>query len=269
MAWDYEREVLLDVIRTAGKEAMRLAVDGFETIQKPDRSPVTSADLAVNRILQSRLETAFPQDGWLSEESPDNLDRLQKNRAWVVDPIDGTKAFINGEPEFCISVALIERGRPVVASIFNPSTDEVFTATKGGGVRLNNELVVPQTVGNGHHPVIAMNPWERQLDRFSSLASSITTQPIRSIAWVLALTAAGRIQAAATLEPENEWDVAAGALLITEAGGSISDGSGQGLIFNRREPRYGGIIAIGPHCPDSVARQLTLRTPGGTDGQTS
>jgi myo-inositol-1(or 4)-monophosphatase len=269
MAWDYEREVLIDVIRTAGKEAMRLAVDGFETIQKPDRSPVTSADLAVNRVLQSRLESAFPQDGWLSEESPDNLDRLHTRRVWVVDPIDGTKAFIKGEPEFCISVALIDRGRPIVASIFNPSTDEVFTATRGGGVRLNDEPVVPRTAWSGQHPVIAMNPWERQLDRFSSLASSITTKPIRSIAWVLALTATGRIQAVATLEPENEWDVAAGALLITEAGGSISDGSGHELIFNRREPRYGGIIAISPHCPEVVARQLTLRTPGGTDGLTS
>src|SRR5512139_3694526 len=128
MAWDSERKVLIEAIRRAGAEALRFVVDGFETIRKADQSPVTSADLAVNEVLHSRLTSAFPQDGWLSEESPDGLDRLQKTRVWVVDPIDGTKAFINGEQEYCISVALIEHGRPVVAGLFNPATDELFTA---------------------------------------------------------------------------------------------------------------------------------------------
>jgi myo-inositol-1(or 4)-monophosphatase len=260
MAWDYERDVLIDVIRKAGREALRLAVDGFETIQKPDRSPVTSADLAVNQVLHSHLVSTFPQDGWLSEESPDNLDRLQKGRVWVVDPIDGTKAFIKGEPEFCISVALIERGQPVVASIFNPSTDELFTATRGGGLRLNDKPIGPLATSNSQHPVIALNSWERQSDRFTALASFTNNRPIRSIAWVLALTATGRIEAVATLEPENEWDVAAGALLIAEAGGTISDGRGRDLIFNRRAPRYSGIIATRPHCPDAVMRPLKLLT---------
>jgi myo-inositol-1(or 4)-monophosphatase len=266
MAWDNERDVLIDVIRKAGREALRFAVDGFETIQKPDRSPVTSADLAVNQVLQSCLESAFPEDGWLSEESPDNLDRLQKGRVWVVDPIDGTKAFIKGEPEFCISVALIERGQPVVASIFNPSTDELFTATLGGGLRLNDKPIGPPATSNGQHPVIALNPWERQSDRFTSLASFTNSRPIRSIAWVLALTATGRIKAVATLEPENEWDVAAGALLIAEAGGTISDGRGHDLTFNRREPRYSGIIATSPHCPAAVTQQLKLLTCGTDNG---
>jgi myo-inositol-1(or 4)-monophosphatase len=260
MTWDYELDVLRDVMRKAGAEALRFVAEGFETIQKPDRSPVTSADLAVNRVLQSRLESVFPQDGWLSEESPDGLDRLQKRRVWVVDPIDGTKAFINGEPEFCISVALIEEGRPVVASIFNPSTDELLTASRGGGVRLNGEPVVKPAERSNKQPVLALNPWERRIGRFASLKPSPHNRPIRSIAWVLALTAIGRIEAVATLEPENEWDVAAGALLVTEAGGRISDGGGQDLAFNRREPRYSGIIATSRHCPEPVTRQLKLLT---------
>jgi myo-inositol-1(or 4)-monophosphatase len=210
----------------------------------------------VNQTLQSRLMSAFPQDGWLSEESPDSLDRLQKRRVWVIDPIDGTKAFINGEPEFCISVALIELGQPVVASIFNPSTDELFTATRGGGLRLNDEPIAPSSAWNGQHSVIALNPWERRIGRFTSLEPSANNRPIRSIAWVLALTAIGRIEAVATLESENEWDVAAGALLIAEAGGTISDGHGHDLTFNRREPRYSGIIATGPSCPDGLTQQL-------------
>jgi len=260
MAWHYELEVLIDAIRAAGAEALRYAVEGFETIQKPDRSPVTSADLAVNQVLQSRLASAFPRDGWLSEESPDGPDRLQKRRVWVVDPIDGTKAFISGEPEFCISVALVERSQPVVASIFNPSTRELFTATRGGGLYLNGAPVIPRSCGGGRHPVVSLSPWERRTGRFTSLETSTKHYPMRSIAWALALTASGRIEAAATLEPENEWDVAAGALLVAEAGGNISDGSGHDLIFNRREPRYSGIIATGPHCPDAVRRQLKLLT---------
>ncbi|MBS0181882.1 MAG: 3'(2'),5'-bisphosphate nucleotidase CysQ [Nitrospira sp.] len=260
MAWDYELDVLSDVIRKAGTEALRFLVDGFETIQKSDQSPVTSADLAVNHALQFRLASAFPQDGWLSEESPDDLGRLQKRRVWVVDPIDGTRAFISGEPEFCISVALIEQGQPVVAGILNPSTDELFTATRGGGLRLNDEPVALQAEWSGQRPVIALNPWERQIGRFTSLEPFANNRPIRSIAWVLALAASGRIAAVATLEPENEWDVAAGALLITEAGGTISDGRGADLTFNRREPRYSGIIATGPSCPGALTRQLKQLT---------
>lgn len=259
MRWNDELKVLIEAIRTAGTEALRFAVDGFETIQKPDRSPVTSADLAVNEVLRSRLASAFPHDGWLSEESPDGPDRLQKKRVWVVDPIDGTKAFINGEPEFCISVALIEEGRPVVASIFNPSTGELFTATQGGGLRLNDEPIAP-AARRSRQPVIALNSWERRNGRFTSLASSADHRPIRSIAWVLALAATGRIDGVATFEPENEWDVAAGALFIAEAGGTISDGRGHDLTFNRHEPRYSGIIATGPHCPDAVRRRLKLLT---------
>lgn len=266
MTWDDELDVLIKTIRKAGVEALRFAADGFETIQKPDQSPVTSADLAVNEVLLSHLMSAFPQDGWLSEESPDGLDRLQKRRVWVVDPIDGTKAFISGEPDFCISVGLIEQGRPIVAGIFNPSTDELFTATLGGGLRLNHEPVVPPASWSGRQPVIALNPWEQQIGRFTSLDPSINRRPIRSIAWVLALAAAGRIEGVATWEPENEWDVAAGTLLITEAGGAISDGLGQELLFNRREPRYRGIIATGPHCPEALAQQLRRLTCGTDTG---
>lgn len=262
MAWDCELDVLIDVIRKAGVEALRFLVEGFETRQKPDQSPVTSADLAVNQILQSRLASAFPQDGWLSEESLDDLDRLQKSRVWVVDPIDGTKAFISGEPEFCISVALIERGQPVVASIFNPSTDELFTATRGGGLRLNGKSIAPQNTCGDQKPIVALSPWECQIGRFTSLEMSTKSHPIRSIAWAIALTASGRIHATATLEPENEWDVAAGALLIAEADGTIHDGSGHDLTFNRREPRYSGIIATSAHCPDALTRQLKHLTHG-------
>lgn len=266
MGWAYELEVLIDAIRSAGREALRFAADGFEMTLKPDHSPVTSADLAVNQILLSHLRSAFPLDGWLSEESPDDLERLHKTRVWVVDPIDGTKAFITGEPEFCISVALIQRGQPAVAAIFNPSTDELFTATQGGGLQLNDQFITPQDPPGGQQPLVALSPWECEIGRFASLLPVISSLPIRSIAWALALTANGRIHGAATLEPENEWDVAAGALLIAEAGGTISDGRGRSLAFNRPEPRFSGIIATSPHCPNAVTRQLRRLTGRVGDG---
>jgi myo-inositol-1(or 4)-monophosphatase len=235
---------------------LRLATEGFETIRKPDQSPVTSADLAVNDILHAHLLSVFPRDGWLSEESPDDASRLQKDRVWVVDPIDGTKAFINRVPEFCISVALIERGSPIVAAIYNPSTNELFSAIRGGGLLLNREPVDARQVSPGQRPVIVLSPWERQVGRFAALDSMTQHRPMLSIAWSLALMAGGRIDAVATCEPENEWDVAAGVLLIAEAGGIITDGNGQTLAFNQPIPRYRGIIATSPCCPASLTREL-------------
>lgn len=254
--WDRELRIVNDAMWLAGAEALRSASDGFEVYTKPDQSPVTSADLAIDRILHTHLLDAFPEDGWLSEESPDDPGRLQKRRIWVIDPIDGTKAFIRREPEFCISVALVEDGRPVVAAILNPSSDELFAAMKGGGLLLNQESVSPDKDQEDQSPVIALSLSELRIGRFQSIEAFTTSRPMRSIAWALALAASGRIHAVATMEPENEWDVAAGALLIEEAGGTMCDGSGQDLEFNRTVPRYEGIIAAHPSCPDSVVRQL-------------
>jgi myo-inositol-1(or 4)-monophosphatase len=261
MSWGRELDILDEAIRTAGAEALRLAADGFETTKKPDQSPVTSADLAVNHILHRHLLSAFPDDGWLSEESPDDAVRLQKDRVWVVDPIDGTKAFINRVPEFCISVALIEHGHPIVAAIYNPSTNELFSAIRGGGLRLNHQTVDSRHVNARQLPVIALSQWERQIGRFTALDSMTHHRPMLSIAWSLALVACGRIDAVATCEPENEWDVAAGVLLIDEGCGTITDGSGQALTFNRPTPRYRGIIATSTGCPASLTRELALLVP--------
>lgn len=258
MRWHDELEVLIQAVRAGGAEVLRMVTTGFDTLKKADHSPVTSADLAVNQVLQSHLQSAFPCDGWLSEESPDDPDRLQRARVWVVDPIDGTKAFIDGEPEFCISVALIEEGRPIVAAIFNPSLDEFYTATRGGGLYLNAKLVTPPEIRGDLQPVVAMNQWEQDNGRFPSLDGIVNRRPMRSIAWGLALTASGHTQGLATLEPENEWDVAAGALLIEESGGEIFDGRGRALAFNQAKPRYQGMIATSASCPDTLRQKLTL-----------
>jgi myo-inositol-1(or 4)-monophosphatase len=240
-----ERELaaLVEAIRKAGAKVRELVRDGFEVQTKPDRSPVTTVDLEVNRILHKMQRREFPLDGWLSEESPDDPTRLDNDRVWIVDPIDGTKALVNRMPEFCISAALIERGAPVVAAILNPSTDELFTAVRGGGLYLNGARIAPLPP-HDFDPLIMVGAWEFKNDRWAVLAKTSRCRPMYSIANALALVAAGRIQAAFTIEPENEWDLAAGVLLIEESGGTVSNAAGKPFVFNRPAPRCRGVIAV-------------------------
>ena len=256
-----ERELtlLVGAVRKAGAKVGELVRDGFEVQTKPDRSPVTTVDLEVNRILHEMQRREFPLDGWLSEESPDDPARLTRRRVWIVDPIDGTKALVNRMPEFCISAALVERGVPVVAAILNPSTDELFTAVRGGGLFLNGSRV---TLSRAHEiaPVIMVNAWELRSDRWSSLAETARCCPIYSIAYALALVAAGRIQATLTIEPENEWDLAAGVLLIEESGGTVCDADGKLFVFNQPTPRFHGVIAVAATADKNL--HATLQTRG-------
>jgi myo-inositol-1(or 4)-monophosphatase len=240
---EQELTLLVGAIRKAGAKVGELVRNGFEVQTKPDRSPVTTVDLEVNRILHEMQRREFPLDGWLSEESPDDPTRLTRPRVWIVDPIDGTKALVNGIPEYCISAALVERGVPVVAAILNPSTDEVFTAVRGGGLFLNGARV-SFSPAHKTDPVIMVNARELRIDRWSTLAETAQCRPIYSIANALALVAAGRIQAALTIEPENEWDLAAGVLLIEESGGTVCDMDGKPFVFNQPTPRFLGVIAV-------------------------
>jgi myo-inositol-1(or 4)-monophosphatase len=146
-------------------------------------------------------------------------------------------------PEFCISAALIERGTPVVAAILNPSTDELFTAVRGGGLFLNGTRVTPSPT-HAFDPAIMVSAGEFRIGRWSILAETVRCRPMYSIANALALVAAGRVQAVFTIEPENEWDLAAGVLLIEESGGAISDAEGKPFAFNQPIPRFRGVIAV-------------------------
>jgi myo-inositol-1(or 4)-monophosphatase len=240
-----ERELtlLVETVRKAGAKVRQLVRDGFEIQAKLDRSPVTTVDIEVNRILHEMQRREFPLDGWLSEESPDDPARLTHSRVWIVDPIDGTKALVNRMSEFCISAALVERGVPVVAAILKPLTDELFTAMRGRGLSLNGARVTPSPL-HKVDPVIMVNAWELRTDRWRTLAETARCRPIYSIANALALVAAGRVQAALTLEPENEWDLAAGVLLIEESGGTVCDMDGKPFVFNQPTPRFLGVIAV-------------------------
>jgi len=240
-----ERELarLTEAVQKAGAKVREMVKSGFEVHTKPDRSPVTTVDLEVNRILHDMQLREFPGDGWLSEESPDDPSRLSKERVWIVDPIDGTKALVNRLSEFCISVALIERGVPVVAAILNPTTGELFTAIRGGGLFMNGarlNLATPHP----YDPVIMVGAWEFRNSRWSVLAETTRCRPMYSIAHALAMVAAGRVQAVLTIEPEHEWDVAAGVLLIEESGGRVGDGAAKPFVFNQALPKYQGVLSV-------------------------
>ncbi len=238
-----ELQILTDTIKHAGARALELSKRGFEVLAKPDRSPVTTADLEVNRILSEMQQKHFPDDGWLSEESPDDHLRLAKRRLWIIDPIDGTKAFVNRLPEYCISVGLIEDNRPLLGAIYNPSTDELFTAIRGRGLRLNGETLTPFSPPDGP-PVVTVSPREFRNGRWNGLETLVRCRPMLSIAYALSQVAAGRVHATLTIEPENEWDLAAGVLLVEEGGGRVGDAEGRPFMFNQPSTRLHGVIAV-------------------------
>lgn len=248
-----EFTVLCEAVRHAGERAMQLAADGFETHIKKDRSPVTSADFEVNRIVQDLVGHRFSDDGWLSEETPDDPARLTRRRVWIIDPIDGTKAFIKRIPQFCISVGLVQDGRPVLGVIYNPATEELFTAVRGEGARLNDKPVRARPVST-QRPRIFVSATELQQGKLAHLLPEAECEPMNSIAYALALVAAGRADATVTYEKENEWDLAAGTLIVEESGGVVFDGAGNALFFNRPTPVFQGLLAAGPGAQKLVGR---------------
>lgn len=237
-----ELEIVVDAVQRAGTRVMQLARDGFETHRKADHSPVTSADLAVNDILQESLLNDFPHDGWMSEESPDTPDRLHTSRVWVIDPIDGTSYFIKGIPQFSISVALVEQQRPILGVVYNPATEELFSAIEGQGLYLNGESVhINPSI---QEPLeILVNPSRLDRNELTTYKNHGTLQPMGSIAYSLALVAIGRADGTINFDRLHEWDIAAGALLVQEGGGTYTDFNGKPIHFNQTDPSVHGVLA--------------------------
>jgi myo-inositol-1(or 4)-monophosphatase len=237
-----ERAIVAETVRQAGAAMMQLASHGFETQIKADRSPVTSADLAVNRILHERLSREFPEYGWLSEETPDRPDRLQRKRVWVLDPIDGTAYFIKGIPQFAISIALSEDGQVVVGVVFNPATDQFFSAMRGNGASLNGVSIRTRHPA-GARPTLLVSPPSFRRGRFTALTAEAEIRPMGSIAYTLGLVAAGEADGTFNVDRLSEWDIAAGVLLVEEAGGIVTDSTGAAIRFNRPDPSVRGLLA--------------------------
>lgn len=207
--------------------------------------PVTAADEAADEVLREILPRAG--EGWLSEESVDDPLRLECERVWVVDPIDGTREFVEGIPEWCISIGLLEGGLPVAGGIFNPATDELVLGSLEDGVTLNGE---PATVTDpdpeGRITVLASRSeirrgeWERfQTEHFD-------VRPCGSVAYKMAQVAAGLADATWTLVGKSEWDVAAGTALVRAAGGVVTLADGAEPGFNKPKPVFPNFVAAGP-----------------------
>jgi myo-inositol-1(or 4)-monophosphatase len=204
----------------------------------------------VNDLLHKRLTAIAPSAFWISEESPDHLPDRTLPQAWIVDPIDGTRAYISGRHDWTISVALTEGGRPIVASIYAPVTDELFLVSSRGGATLNG---TPMKVSSGESLGGArLAGPKRYLDRLLILTPDMQAQPkIHSLALRLARVAHGELDAALASPGSHDWDLAAADLLVHEAGAVLTDFDGHKLVYNRSEIRHGELVAAGDelHAP--------------------
>ena len=245
-------------MREAGKIALRFFGGHYKRWTKEGGSPVTEADLAVDAFLKDALRRARPAYGWLSEETPDDPARLKAHRVFVVDPIDGTAAFMKGRPHFTICAALVENTRPIAGVVFNPATEEFFTAALGHGAFLNGapievglrtEIAGCRMLGNKS----VFTGWP-----------PMHIENVSSIAYRVALVAAGRFDAMVSLTSKRDWDLAAADMILSEAGGQLAGSDGKPLAYNRAPAMQGATVAAGPglvkHLRAELAAKNSLKT---------
>ena len=244
----------LNLAREAAVEAGNIILkyyrSDYEIEQKGYHNPVTTADKKADQTIKKTLLTARPEYGWLSEETKDSSTRLKKRFVWIVDPIDGTKEFINGVPEFAVSIALVEYGEPILGVIYNPVTKEIFYAEKNKGSFFNNTKIKCSSKEKISEMKILISrselkrgDWNEYVDIFGCV------EPVGSVAYKLAMTAAGKADVFISLKPKNEWDVCAGHCIINEAGGRLVNLSGDRRRYNLENP----LIDFGIISGDSIA----------------
>ena len=236
--------LLAETVREAGALALSLFRTELKNWTKGASSPVSEADIAVNDLLESRLRTATPDYGWLSEESVDDEARLGRQLVWIVDPIDGTRGYLAGREDWCVSVALVEDASPVLAAVFAPASDEFFFAVRGQGAALN-DAPVHATSGTAldFSRVAGPKPLVERLNRSSE---EIILHPrIGSLALRLCRVAQGSLDAAFAGGQSRDWDLAAANLIVQEANGNMTALSGDPILYNRREVAHGVLVAAG------------------------
>lgn len=258
-----ELEVALEAAKGAGNLVSMYYESNYEVEDKSvstgssGYNPVTTADHASNRFLKRVLLTEFPDYGWFSEETADSPERLTKRLVWIVDPLDGTKEFIEGVPNFVVSVALVEDHVPVLGVLNNPVTGEMFWAVSGEGARLNGERVQCTPKSEPQEMVILNSRtetrkglWKKYEDAFSELRA------VGSVGYKLGLTAAGKADVFVSLRPKHEWDICAGHCLINEAGGKLMDLKDREVTYNNeRFVISPGLVAGNPR---AVENTLTI-----------
>jgi myo-inositol-1(or 4)-monophosphatase len=251
----------LELAVTAARQAGAIALSHFGTAldvtDKAPGQPVTIADLEADALLRRLLLGGRPDYGWLSEETADGPDRIGRRRVWIVDPIDGTRSFVAGRPEFAVSVGLAEDGVAVAGVVFNPATDELYQGLLGGGAHVATgggapvRLRVTAAVAATGLAVLASRT-DIAAGDFAGLPADWRLEPLGSAAYKMARVAAGRADAFLSRSPKNEWDVCAGVLIVAEAGGRVTDLSGAAPSFNRPSTLMRGILASNGVAHDGV-----------------
>jgi len=240
-----DARLLGEVVQAAGELGLTLSrKKDLQHWTKPDGSHVTEGDLAINALFEDRLRRERPDDGWLSEETPDDpAARMTKPRLWIIDPIDGTRAFLEGRREWCVAAALAIDGRPVLAAVYRPRGEEFFAAEAGEGATLNGQrFVIPDSTSLEGARIAGNRKALAGLAHLGIAADPSGSLPLQLR---LAHVAAGRLDGAVSIGKRNDWDLAAGELLVIEAGGAVSGVSGERYIYNRPQPWQQGLVAAG------------------------
>ncbi len=254
---NFERDaaLLTDTVREAGALALSLFRTELKQWIKGASSPVSEADIAVNELIAARLRSATPEYGWLSEESADDEARLGKNLVWIVDPIDGTRAYLAGREDWCVSVGLVADTRPVMGAVFAPASGEFFFAQRGSGAWLNG-TAIHATPGTALDFSRIAGP-KPLVERLNHSGGEISLHPrIGSLALRLCRVAEGRLDAAFAGGQSRDWDLAAANLIVQEADGSMTALSGDTILYNRREVTHGILVAAGRDRHASIVEQF-------------
>jgi myo-inositol-1(or 4)-monophosphatase len=253
----------LDAARTV---FARFTPGEIQAEYKAGHDPVTEADRAVDRVLRQNL--LRDGEGWLSEESIDDPSRLEKSRVWVVDPLDGTREFVMGLPEFSVSIGFVEDGRPVAGGIFNPATNETIIGSIDSGVLYNGRPArASQRTSLKGALILASRSEVKRGEWQQFQGGEFEVRPMGSVAYKLAVVAAGRADITFTLTPKNEWDVAAGAALVESAGGFVCQPDGSKLHCNQPDPLLPGLLAGGPLLQEELL--AAIHQPLAADGRKS
>ncbi len=251
-----DHRLLVEAVRDGGAVALARFGGEQKVWRKTRFHPVCEADMEVNALLRERLCGARPHYGWLSEESEDDKERLKTSRVWVVDPIDGTNSFLRGVPEFAIAVALIERGQPIAAAVYNPAKEEMYEARAGAGARLNGAPIAVSRNDDAGVLAILTSRSEHREAAWPERFTNGTVKAVSSIAYKFALVAAGAFDAAASAWTKADWDLCAGDLLVREAGGRVTTLQGAPLVYNDDRPMHRTCLASNAAVHDGLLARL-------------
>ena len=243
----HDLALLTHAARAAGDIAMRFWRQSPKVWEKPGgQGPVTEADLAVNKMLAETLRTARPDYGWLSEEDPDTTARLTTTRQFIIDPIDGTRAFMAGEETFAHSLAIAENGTVILGVVYLPALDRLYTATATGPALKDGAPIRASTQSQFEGATLLTTPPNLAPQHWPGGVPAIKRSFRTSLAYRLCLVAEGRHDGMLTLRDAWEWDIAAGALIAQRAGATVTDRHNHPLHFNTPDAKRPGVLAAAP-----------------------